>query len=112
MKLSLCMVKADTQRHLLREFEAILRTFRKIDFQKNKRPRGASRKHVIFHEGVDFLELFFIKLSIFWSYFHEVVDFLELFFIKLSICWSYFHEVVDLLELFFIKLSTRFCYFS
>ena len=31
MKLSLCMVKADTQRQSLREFEAILRTFWKID---------------------------------------------------------------------------------
>ena len=46
MKLSLCMVKADTQRHLLREFEAILRTFRKIDFLESGRDPGAERLYL------------------------------------------------------------------
>ena len=54
-----------------------------------RRPRGANRKYVIFlifHELIDFLELFFINLSMFWNspvknkvaIFHKVVDFLEL----------------------------------
>ena len=46
MKLSLCMKKTDTQRHSLREFEAILRTFRKIDFLESGRDPGAERLYL------------------------------------------------------------------